>query len=305
MGTFTNNSDNCVNANGVVRPPRRLLDQLSESIRLKHYSIRTEQAYRGWVRRSYLDERGSRRDRRQDESSIGKGGGHAVASGQRVCRPGGSGPGTARDGREVEREDRHPRTVGDLGTGRLHRHHRCHGHAAQHCASHSRSGGRLCPGGQGQSAHLAASIEDFVSAFEAAPGKTPHQFHEVVEKDHGRLEVRRCHVFGQLDCLHAPERWPDLKSFAMVTSERTIKGQTSVDRRFYVSSLLPDAQRMNEAVRRHWRVESVPQAHRKEVRNGLTNCVEATRKMRVGPSGSAFRSGPQTTPSCCGQEPWW
>ena len=51
MGTLTNNSDNCVNANGVVRPPRRLLDQLSESIRLKHYSIRTEQAYRGWVRR--------------------------------------------------------------------------------------------------------------------------------------------------------------------------------------------------------------------------------------------------------------
>jgi adenine-specific DNA-methyltransferase len=57
---------------------------------------------------------------------------------------------------------------------------------------------------------LAASIEDFVSAFEAAPIKTPHQFHEVVEKDHGRLEVRRCHVFDQLDCLHAPERWPDL-----------------------------------------------------------------------------------------------
>ncbi|MBN8436909.1 MAG: integron integrase [Candidatus Accumulibacter sp.] len=54
MGTFTNNSDNCVNANGVVRPPRRLLDQLSESIRLKHYSIRTEQAYRGWVRRFIL-----------------------------------------------------------------------------------------------------------------------------------------------------------------------------------------------------------------------------------------------------------
>jgi len=103
---------------------------------------------------------------------------------------------------------------------------------------------------------LAASIEDFVSAFEAAPIKTPHQFHEVVEKDHGRLEVRRCHVFDPLDCLHAPERWPDLKSFAMVTSERTIKGQTSVDRRFYVSSLVPDAQRMNEAVRRHWRVEN-------------------------------------------------
>jgi predicted transposase YbfD/YdcC len=103
---------------------------------------------------------------------------------------------------------------------------------------------------------LAESIGDFISAFAAAPGKTPHQVHEVVEKDHGRLEVRRCHVFDQLDCLHAPERWPDLKSFAMITSERTIKGKTTVEHRFYISSLAPDAQRMNQAVRQHWRVEN-------------------------------------------------
>jgi len=103
---------------------------------------------------------------------------------------------------------------------------------------------------------LAESIGDFISAFAAAPGKTPHQVHEVVEKDHGRLEVRRCHVFDQLDCLHAPERWPDLKSFAMITRERTIKGKTTVEHRFYISSLAPDAQRMNQAVRQHWRVEN-------------------------------------------------
>ena len=103
---------------------------------------------------------------------------------------------------------------------------------------------------------LAESIGDFISAFAAAPDKTPHQVHEIVEKDHGRLEVRRCHVFDQLDCLHAPERWPDLKSFAMITSERTIKGKTTVDHRFYISSLAPDAQRMNQAVRQHWRVEN-------------------------------------------------
>ncbi len=103
---------------------------------------------------------------------------------------------------------------------------------------------------------LAESIGDFISAFAAAPDKTPHQVHEIVEKDHGRLEVRRCHVFDQLDCLHAPERWPDLKSFAMITSERTIKGKTTVDHHFYISSLAPDAQRMNQAVRQHWRVEN-------------------------------------------------
>ena len=103
---------------------------------------------------------------------------------------------------------------------------------------------------------LAGSIKDFVSAFEAASGQTPHQFHEVVEKDHGRLEVRRCHVFDQLDCLHAPDRWPDLKSFAMITSERTIRGKTSVERRFYLSSLPADAERINRVVRQHWRVEN-------------------------------------------------
>jgi integron integrase len=32
------------------RPPLRLLDQLRERIRFKHYSLRTEQAYVGWVR---------------------------------------------------------------------------------------------------------------------------------------------------------------------------------------------------------------------------------------------------------------
>ena len=81
--------------------------------------------------------------------------------------------------------------------------------------------------------------------------------------------------------------------------------ESKLERRYYISSRELTAEQLAAAVRGHWGIESVPQAHRKEVRNGLTNCVEATRKMRVGPSGSAFRSGPQTTPSCCGQESWW
>ena len=32
---------------------------------------------------------------------------------------------------------------------------------------------------------------------------------------------------------------------------------------------------------------------------------EAAQEMMVGPSGSAFRSRSQTSPSCCGQKPWW
>ena len=103
---------------------------------------------------------------------------------------------------------------------------------------------------------LAESMEDFFVAFQAAPGKTPHSFDEVVEKDHGRLEVRRCYAFDQIDCLHAPERWPDLTSFSVIASERTIKGKTTLEYRFYISSLPPDAARLNRSIRQHWRVEN-------------------------------------------------
>jgi integron integrase len=36
------------------KPPKRLLDQVREKIRLKHYSIRTEQAYVSWIKRFIL-----------------------------------------------------------------------------------------------------------------------------------------------------------------------------------------------------------------------------------------------------------
>jgi predicted transposase YbfD/YdcC len=103
---------------------------------------------------------------------------------------------------------------------------------------------------------LADSVQDFFRAFQSAPDKTPHQFDEVVEKDHGRLEVRRCYAFNQIDCLHAPERWPDIASFAVIVSERTIKGKTTLEHRFYISSLPANAARLNHAVRQHWRVEN-------------------------------------------------
>jgi predicted transposase YbfD/YdcC len=103
---------------------------------------------------------------------------------------------------------------------------------------------------------LADSIRDFFSIFKANPAKTPHDFAETVEKDHGRIEVRRCFAFNQLDCLHNPEQWPDLASFVVIESERTIKGKTSIEQRLYISSLTPDAARIGAAIRSHWAVEN-------------------------------------------------
>jgi predicted transposase YbfD/YdcC len=103
---------------------------------------------------------------------------------------------------------------------------------------------------------LAASMRDFFELFKAGPDKTPHTMAQTVEKDHGRLETRCCYVFDQLACLHKPEQWPDLKSFAVIESQRCINGKVAVEQRYYLSSLMPDADRLLRAIRAHWSIEN-------------------------------------------------
>jgi predicted transposase YbfD/YdcC len=103
---------------------------------------------------------------------------------------------------------------------------------------------------------LADSIKDFFEQFQAFPDRTPHQFAETIEKDHGRIETRRCFSFNQLDCLASPEKWMGLKSFSVVESQREIKGKITLERRFYISSLADDAKKILQAVRSHWAIEN-------------------------------------------------
>ena len=98
---------------------------------------------------------------------------------------------------------------------------------------------------------LADSIREFFTAFKTSPTKTSHHVVETTEKDHGRIEVRRCFVFDQLDCLHKPEQWPGLSAFVVIESERTLKGKTSVEQRLYITSLAPDAAKISAATRSH------------------------------------------------------
>jgi predicted transposase YbfD/YdcC len=103
---------------------------------------------------------------------------------------------------------------------------------------------------------LTDSLRDFFAQFKTAPQRTPHTTAETVGKDHGRHEIRRCFAFNQLDCLARPEQWPDLQSFAVIESERCINGKTSLEQRFYISSLPADAERLGQAIRAHWSVEN-------------------------------------------------
>ena len=104
---------------------------------------------------------------------------------------------------------------------------------------------------------LAAAIEGFFSAAEQAGYQgVPHTRAEWIEKDHGRIETRRCVVADDLSCLENQRDWPGVKTLVMVEAIREINGVASAERRYYISSRLADAEHMGTVVRGHWGVEN-------------------------------------------------
>lgn len=104
---------------------------------------------------------------------------------------------------------------------------------------------------------LAAALEGFFEAAERGGwGGVAHTRAEWVEKDHGRIETRRCVATEDLGCLGNPADWAGVKTLAMVESTREINGGASVERRYYISSLDADAGRIGRVVRGHWGIEN-------------------------------------------------
>jgi len=96
------------------------------------------------------------------------------------------------------------------------------------------------------------------------------------------------------------DAWKKLGGVGMIKSSRLVDGKESSEFHYGIGSTgVKTVKTFAHATRAHWGIESVPQAHGKEVQHELTDCVQATWKMRAGPSESAFRRGLQTTPSCC------
>lgn len=80
---------------------------------------------------------------------------------------------------------------------------------------------------------------------------------ETVDKDHGRLEVRRYWLADDVDWCQDKAAWAGLGSFGMVESHRTLNGQTQTQRRYYLCSLpAKDLGRFAHAVRSHWQIEN-------------------------------------------------
>jgi predicted transposase YbfD/YdcC len=82
------------------------------------------------------------------------------------------------------------------------------------------------------------------------------QAFETVEKDHGRLETRRYYQSDDLAWFADKGKWEGLASVGLVESLRELGGKTTVERRYYLSSLKLDVETFARAVRGHWGVEN-------------------------------------------------
>lgn len=75
-----------------------------------------------------------------------------------------------------------------------------------------------------------------------------------VNKDHGRIETRRCEVFAKNIMIDDDNRWK-LQSIIKITSKREIREKVTIGERYYISSL-DTSQPFNQYIRNHWQVEN-------------------------------------------------
>ena len=85
----------------------------------------------------------------------------------------------------------------------------------------------------------------------------PHEFHQTVEKNHGRLEIRRHWLLDGVEHLIDAHLWSGLKRVGLVESERRLPGQeVTIEQRYYLVSFEGDVQRFAHGVRSHWGIEN-------------------------------------------------
>ena len=105
--------------------------------------------------------------------------------------------------------------------------------------------------------HLAEDIErEFAEALEHGESGVDFTECQPVETGHGRQETRTCCVINHPSGIRDAGLWTKLTAIVMVTSERVVNGETSIEVRYYIGSVAGTAQQYLEWVRGHWGIEN-------------------------------------------------
>jgi predicted transposase YbfD/YdcC len=81
---------------------------------------------------------------------------------------------------------------------------------------------------------------------------------EEIDCGHGRVEQRSCSVIADLSLVEKAAEWASLQGLVRIKAERHHKatGKTERETRYYITSLQPDAARLNGCIRQHWGIEN-------------------------------------------------
>lgn len=110
---------------------------------------------------------------------------------------------------------------------------------------------------KGNQSTLAEQVEHvFAKADKAGYRDYDVDFYETTERNRDRFEIRRHWTLGIANAMIDVHAWRGLNIIAMVESQRTIKNETSVEYRYYISSIENDAKRFADSVRVHWGIEN-------------------------------------------------
>ncbi|OYX67922.1 MAG: ISAs1 family transposase, partial [Rhodospirillales bacterium 35-44-4] len=111
---------------------------------------------------------------------------------------------------------------------------------------------------KGNQATLLEQIEKFFT-YHIPNGfqKYQHDYYEVTDGDHGRIEVRKYWTSSDISWLNWERIWPGMKSIGVVESTRIIGDKTSTELRYYISSIESlKAKKLGITSRAHWSIEN-------------------------------------------------
>jgi len=113
---------------------------------------------------------------------------------------------------------------------------------------------------KGNQGTLHHDVQDlFAYAQEINLREVAHDFQQTINNHHGRVEIRRHWLIfaPEFICFLDPTaKWAGLQSMGRVEAQRIIGNQTSIETRYYITSLAGDASAFAQAVRSHWGIEN-------------------------------------------------
>jgi predicted transposase YbfD/YdcC len=105
--------------------------------------------------------------------------------------------------------------------------------------------------------HLLADIQScFERAFDSDCASLEHDSYAKRERGHGREEYRCYTVLYTTEGVRQATDWAGLKTIGMCYSERTARGQTTAEVRYFIASKKASARSFGAVLRNHWRIEN-------------------------------------------------